>query len=715
MKRQRDRKMAKKDISRGGRPARGPAPSAGAKSVRFPPASGLYDWERTEEELRPGSAISAKSMELRLDVDGHTPLMRASGTARGSNSTIFHWIAGLTGNGQERWKGTINIYRYGEAALFPYDAVEIQVVRNASSNPHGATVTFSNGRGLSHELPFKFRSPYFHSVDFEFDYLKGQKEKVTTEIDTWAHKERPKDLPRETLTIKTVFERAGFSVSVTPGGKEVPITKAGADAVWNDFELHDAMLTYWSRCAPKPQWALWVFFTSPYENNNIYGIMFDYNIGQQHRQGAAVFNPPRLSVLPRAARERKKFFVACHEIGHCFNLAHSGQRETSSGIPWIRQKNEPEARSFMNFPIAVKGTDSEKAFFADFEYRFSDSELLFMRHAPESFVEMGNAFWYDDRAFQEAHVSPQPPFNLELRINREEPVFEFMEPVSLELKLKNISPEPRMVEKHLFSMTHSMTVVIKRDGRPARQFIPFARYDWHSPKKILNPDKSLYESLFVSAGINGWDLAEPGDYCIQVKLHHDGEDFLSNKLKIRVLPPKSKAEEQVAQNFFHDDVGRVLYFKGSHFLKDANNVLRDVADRLRDRKVAIHASVALGYPLSRDCKQLVVEDEKPGQRFSIKIKQAMPKEAKKLLKPALISSRAVAAESFGHIDYKRHVDRFVAWLAREGAETEAVRSQELLYDTLSKRSVQGRRILKTVLEGTKNRLENLRRKYGKGR
>jgi hypothetical protein len=685
----------------------------------FPPASGLYDWERSEEELPAGSSISGKSMELRLDVDGHTPLMRASGTVRNGISAEFHWIAELTGNGQDRWKGTTNYYRYGEEALFPYDAVEIQVLRGASSNPHGATATFSNGRGLSHELTFKFRSPYFHSVDFEFDYLQGQKKKVTTEIKTRARK----NLPPETLTISTVFERAGFSVSLSPGGKEVPISKAGADAKWNDFELHDAMLKYWSHYAPKPQWALWVFFTSLYEKTNLYGIMFD-NIGKQHRQGTAVFNESSLSNVPfygpnpKAYVERKKFFVACHEIGHCFNLAHSWQRETPPGIPWIHQENEPEARSFMNDPsrLKVKDTeDSEEIFFADFEYRFSDSELLFMRHAPERFVEMGNALWYDDCAFQESQISPGRSFKLELRVNREKPVFEFMEPVTLELKLKNISPEPRMVEEHLLSTAHSMTVVIKRNGRPARPFIPFARYDWHSAKKILKPRKSLYESLFVSAGINGWDFAEPGDYYVQAALHYEGEDLFSKKLKIRILPPKTKEEEKVAKDFFSENVGRVLYFKGSTFLEKANDVLRDVAERLKSRKVALHASVALGYPLSRDCKQLVVKAHGPGPRFRIRRKLAEPKVAKKFLAPALIGSKGLAAETFGHINYKRYVDRFVGWLEHREETPEAVTSQKVLYETLSKRSVRRRRILKDVLEETQKRLEDLRRKNKKGR
>lgn len=706
MKRRRGRRTAKKD-------------SSGAQ------VSGLYIWERSREEVPSVPPISAERMELRLDVDGHTPLKTGSGTVWKSISKKFHWIARpLMRKGQDRWKGMI-WYRDGETALFPYDAVEIHILRGASSSERRARVTFSKGGSISDELNFKFRSPYFHDVNFEFDYLEDQKNKVTTKIDTWAHPIRPRDLPKETLTIRTVFERAGFSVSVSPGG-EVPISYAGANKLWNDAELHDAMQKYWSRYAPKAQWALWVFFASLYENlekpgqgnSNYYGVMFDH-IGEQQRQGAAIFNDSRMSKRPdtdaNAWVNRNKFFWACHEMGHCFNLAHSCEKRQEKETPWIQLENEPEARSFMIDSFSVV---SAEAFFADFRYRFSDSELLFMRHAPSSFVEMGNAAWFDNYGFQEVLVSPEPCFRLELRVNRNKAIFEFMEPITLELKLTNISGQAIFVEKDLLSMFDLMSVIIKREGRAARQFIPFARYELDSPKDILKPDESLYESLFVSAGNNGWDLADPGDYCVQVALHHDGQDFLSNKLNIRVLPPRSFEEEHIAQDFFSNDVGRVISFDGSCFLEKANDVLRDVAERLKEQKVAMHASVALGHALSRDFKQLVEKDQTAGPRFGIETRKAMPEEVKKLLTPiltpvlppGLISSKNVAAESLGHIDYKWYVDQFVAFLAREGEKNEAIRSQEVLYQTLSQRVVQGRGVLKKVLEEIEKRLKELKKK-----
>ena len=144
--------------------------------------------------------------------------------------------------------------------------------------------------------------------------------------------------------------------------------------------------------------------------------MFD-SIGPNHRQGTAMFNDsfiknaPAGDANPAAWVRRMKFWTACHEIGHGFNLAHSWQK--SLGTPWIPLTNEPEARSFMNYPDGVQG--GQNAFFSDFEFRFSDNELLFMRHAPERFVQMGNADWFDHHGFEQANVSPGSPFALELR------------------------------------------------------------------------------------------------------------------------------------------------------------------------------------------------------------------------------------------------------------------------------------------------------------
>ncbi len=91
------------------------------------------------------------------------------------------------------------------------------------------------------------------------------------------------------------------------------------------------------------------------------------------------------------------FWTAVHEMGHGFNLAHAWQK--ALGNPWIPLANQPEARTFMNYPFNVAG--GETAFFSDFRFRFTDDELVFMRHAPRRFVQVGNANWFDNHCIKE--------------------------------------------------------------------------------------------------------------------------------------------------------------------------------------------------------------------------------------------------------------------------------------------------------------------------
>ncbi|MCA1991949.1 MAG: hypothetical protein LDL41_07870, partial [Coleofasciculus sp. S288] len=481
-------------------------------------ASGLYESIASFQPSPLSPPIILGKQELRLDVDRYHPQLVASGT----NSSLFfsnevHWIANLTANGSNAWTGTI-WYKDGNVASFPYTDVEIQATTSFFPDQRSATVTFSGGGASNLVRTYKYKSAYFRSVEFEFDSVEGTT--AVSAIQTHAHPNRPATLPNENLSIETVFRRAGFDVKKSGGDGTIPIAGAGANARWSDMEMHDAMQTYWSRFADKPQWSMWVLFAALHEQGtSLGGIMFD-DIGPNHRQGTAIFNnsfisnAPNGDAAPDAWVQRMRFWTACHEMGHSFNLAHSWQKQHPPewGTPWIPLANEPEARSFMNYPYNVSG--GQTAFFADFEYRFSNGELLFMRHAPARFVQMGNADWFDHHGFEQADVSLEPAFNLELRVNRKTALFEFLEPVVLELKLTNISSQPQLIEDKVLAMLDHMMVMIKQDRKPARRFVPYAQYCWRPEIKVLMPGESVYESLFVSAGNNGWDVAEPGYYTI---------------------------------------------------------------------------------------------------------------------------------------------------------------------------------------------------------
>lgn len=459
------------------------------------PVSGLYTWKDGPISIGPspvvpagpiavpgpalpGPILAIRYEELRLDVDGRYPQMTASGIASIGLSGRVAWIASLTPAAGGGWSGSI-WFKDGATSLFGYTHISVTVQRpSIFVSPVTATVQFSGG-GPAYMRIYQYASRYFHTLNMEFDFAAGSA--VNLDFDTASHPNRPASLPHETLTIPEVFKRAGFDVSTSPGGA-VPIGESGSNHAWSNQEMHDAMQAHWSQYAAQAKWAVWVFFASLHEQgNSLGGIMFD-DIGAQQRQGTAIFNDSFIKTPPAgepnatkaAWIDRMNFWTACHETGHTFNLAHSWQKALVSGGkgPWIPMTNLPEARTFMNYPYNVAG--STPAFFANFDYRFIDQELLFMRHAPERFVEQGNALWFDHHGFEQADVSPQPALQLEIRIDKSSASYEFLEPVVLEMRLTNVSDEPQLIPENVLKSLDRVTAVVKRDGDPAKQYSPYA-------------------------------------------------------------------------------------------------------------------------------------------------------------------------------------------------------------------------------------------------
>jgi hypothetical protein len=459
------------------------------------------------------------------------------------------------------------------------------------------------------------------------------------------------------------------------------------------MEMHDAMQIHWSRFANKAQWAMWILYAALHETGtNLGGIMFD-DIGPNHRQGTALFvdsfiaEPPPGDPNPAAWIDRMRFWTAVHEMGHGFNLAHSWQKSLGApfGTPWVPLADEPEARSFMNYPYFVTG--GQAAFFADFEFRFSDQELVFIRHAPERFVQMGNADWFDHHGFEQAAVAEAPTLRLEARVNRDQARFEFMEPVWLELKLKNTGDQPRLVDEDVLD-ADSLTVIIKKDGKAARQLIPFRQKCRKPEVQALAPGESLYGTVLVSAGINGWDVADPGTYTIQAAAHVGAEDVVSAPFGLRIAPPNSRDEEYFAGDLFTEGPARVLTLGGTgggnDLLEQANDVLQEVVERFPERRVALHARVALGNPHTIDYKTVIPID---GDEVEVAVSKADPGAAMNLLEPVLVDEAGTAAESLGHVRFRAVAERTAKRLEAAGADTVAAKTLDVAIDTLSARQV----------------------------
>jgi len=652
--------------------------------------------------------------ELRLDVDGWYPQMVVSGTIFSGLTLRVHWVANLVKTAvPNTYQGNI-WYRDGNASWMPYTTVRLAVTKSWFPNLRKVIARFTGGGAPARTRTYIRKSSAFHPVEFEYDTVQGTAK--VTQINTGDHPNRPASLPVQNLSIETVYRRAGFDVS-KGADTIVPLSGAGANARWSDMEMHDAMQVHWSRFADKPQWALWVLFASLHEQGtSLGGIMFD-DIGPNHRQGTALFNdsfinnPPAGDPAPAAWVRRMQFWTAAHEMGHGFNLAHAWQKALvfQGKGPWIPLADEPEARSFMNYPYNVAG--GQGAFFADFQFRFSDGELLFLRHAPARFVQMGNALWFDHHGFEQAETLPGSAYTLHLRTHRDGTYYEFLEPVAVELKLTNTSSQPVLVNSSVLTETGAMTVIVKKRDAPARQIYPYAQYCFSDDRAVLTPGESLYAPLRLAGNLGGWAISEPGYYTVQVSLKIGSEEVVSNPIEIRVAPPRGYDEELLAQDFFSEDVGRVLAFGGSLHLEPANNTLRSVVQQLGTRRVARHAGIALATPLTRDYKMLVIDGAAAATPLEkhFRVQDAKPDAARKQLDQALFKDPNEAADTLGHIGYRSCVEQYTRFLADHGEPAAAADSLELAAKTLKTRK---------VLDSVVREMEGLRASYrnnGRGR
>jgi hypothetical protein len=457
-----------------------------------------------------------------------------------------------------------------------------------------------------------------------------------------------------------VFSRVGVDLQTSTAERVVPLSLSGADEKWSDSELEGVLKHYWSRYKSQAQWSMWLLFAGLHEEADVRGKMFDH-LGAYKRRGGAVFNDWWLSDFgptePNrdAQIHRRRFVTACHETGHCFDLIHSDEHGASN---WWPLGDEPYALSFMNNPESLGGNGSN--FFDQFEYRFSDSELQFIRHAPEKFVEMGGPYYGDD--YSDASRAPFPAWTLDVSIGKSQQMFDFLEPVIVEVKLTNSSDRPQVIDENVLRTGDDVVISVRRSGGITTRLRPYVISCLGPKWRVLQSGESIRHSVFASAGTMGWLISEPGSYEVRVGLKTTAVNALAPALRIRVALPCGREEELLAQEFFTDDVGRTLALGGTSVMQQANAVLERVADQMKDRPVARHAQLALGVPKLRPQKTLrLPEGQAPlcsvaADGGSIALTKPYPDEGRRLIRAALSPGRG--SETFPAEFLERMTGRF---------------------------------------------------------
>ena len=606
---------------------------------------------------------------VRLDVDGTFPQMMASGSYSPFMAYLkrpTHWVAHeLRKIDNSTWEGPI-LQVWGDERDIPHSTVRIHV-------PHGQffhvlsarmTITFMGGAPTVTRT-LKFASPYFREVAFEFDTVEGSKR--VTSVNTCAHDEKPPHLKCETLTFEEVYNRAGVDVSQSQRRSTVPLALAGGDRAWQESELHAAMRAFWSGYSDAPNWAVWVLFAGTGRTGTLAGSMFDDSDANQ-RQGVGIFSDAVDTFVEEVYSQdpqsperirRECFYSLLHEVGHCFNLHHA-ELFYSADLLWPFYADTSKFATIMNYPAHVFD------YYRKFEYSFHGSELKWLRHAPESFVQMGDSR-FRGGADEFGRETKFAPWKFDVELHRSKGIFEFLEPVTLTATLTNASAHPQIVDEAILEDANNFSLLIARsEGGVARLWRPFVQHCFLPSPRVLEPGGSVKATFFVSAGLDGWYLAEPGSYTLQAMLRTPEFMIAAAPQRIRIAHSCSWDEEVVAQDLFTKDVGRAFAFGASHGITVPSETLRSVVDQLPQRAVSRHAALALARPWMRDCRVLRASGEDRG----FELVGANPEEVRRLYEWALLDDRDRATHCFGTTRYEDLSQGYSAWLEENGAASE---------------------------------------------
>ena len=686
--------------------------------------SGQYEGEMTAPTS--GSAF----LDLRIDVDKRYPnspvMKRVSGdfyqlnkiSVPGSPPKVTRvyresWIVNnptvKTVNGKVQVTGKVTFWK----GTHPTNTLKISMAALQAGVTPSCVVSFTRPGGQAAVYNCTKKSDSFRTLNLEIDVCKSvNAEPVLPLCSSNGHPIRPAGVPERTLTIEESYREAGVQVNIRPERTVIDDSTAAFET-WSDAELHNAMETFFSQMAgPWPKWEMWGLLAGSYEEPAVGGIMFDAaatfgGAGQApERQGFAVFRKHEWfdslvqgtpATPEQAAAMRQFLYTWVHEAGHAFNFLHS----------W--DKNRPDALSWMNYDWRYDNLNGEDSFWSNFMFRFDDEELVHLRHGDRSAVIMGGDPWASGGHLEAppgaeylmsppgamASVEGEQPIEL---LVRSKEYFEFMEPVAIELRLRNLFVDmPLTLDSRLNPEYGGVVIYIRRpDGRIVEYAPVMCKLAYTSPKQLvpLMPGQDAgadrySEEVLISYGRYGFYFDEPGEYYVRA-LYQGGGDILipSNVHRLRVGTPLTRELDKTAQDYFSYEVGMNLYLEGSRspHLEKGFDLLRDMSEKHKKSLLGAKLAMTVANSLTQPFFHL---EEAGGTRAGkgeeeLELRQAYkadPREALKLTEAA-VDVFQKADEKALNLSYRQLVSQRVDCLVQLERPKQAVKELGELHDHL---------------------------------
>ena len=553
------------------------------------------------------SAGAPYQVELRVDVDGPSPTMRISADYYAISGATVSYFGSMRVDAPAVAITASHVVvtglgRYTWAAGAPRVRVTIPRVPLTSA-PAAATMQHllpSGAPGATYIC--RYVGPAFRAVLFEQDC----QDSVPAPFTSYNTGSLPSGGPARTLSAVSAYAEAGVQLLTTGANDVVSTVEAGANAAWSDAELHASMIRHFSRWRDLPQWAVWLFHARLHDiGPNLYGIMFDQQ-GRQ-RQGCAVFYAG-IGGTSADAR-RLQLYTCIHELGHCFNLLHSWQKSLATPP----QPNRPASPSWLNYPWRFPGGPA--AFWSAFPFRFDAQELVHIRHGFLKDVIMGGNPFGTGSALEDLESWREPVEDRSgIRLELEAPAsFAYGAPVTIEVKLTSTDASGVLVTKHIRPRNGNVEIAIAQPGGRVVEYEPLLHHCMSDEDAIvLGGEQQAYaDRAFIHYGKEGFYFERPGTYRLRARYTApDGSVVVSDTLTLRVRPPATAEDVEVADLLFGDEQGTLMYLVGSDFdgLQRGNDALTRVWEEHPDHPLADVARLIQGVNAARQFKEIQADN-----------------------------------------------------------------------------------------------------------
>lgn len=520
-----------------------------------------------------------------------------------------------------------------------------------------------------------FDSPYFRVINIEVDKLQGAPwppDYATGDIPS-GH--QPADLGDLSISLTSLFQKAGFDARVHHNdaslGADIGLRtgRPGEEDRWDEREMHEMMDTNYSRNLNEREWWLYLLIVTRFDGGpkmdqdrnfvtddqgrilndgrGTTGIIFDASVGNirdpwspfaewfgrnnpQHRhlfdfgragafvnsrarQGVAIFWREMEDFVAQPDdwyKSRQLLRTVVHELGHALNLAHS----------WL--VGRADTTSFMNYPQNYPhGTTYEarvRNYWNRFNYSFDLEELFHLRHGFYNEVIPGgkNEFmqWTSSSIFRDPTAGGTRS-NLSIELAPAKTEFQFTEPVTLEVTLKNHTNDAMPVGR-LSPAYGDVDFIIRKPNGVVQRYQP-PLFKCEATPTVLNGGelKKHVTSLAVSG--NGFTFDMPGRYEITAVVPDasSGVMIVADPVDIWVRYPE-RTDEEIARRVFTSEAALFLYMGGGEHLTKAKGSLNEVAERFPDHPFAAHANLVLGLNALAGQKSVVarrVTESKPDE------------------------------------------------------------------------------------------------------